>query len=552
MQQGAMKNHDHVIKPLIVLMAASHLAFVVAGMFFRFIDGDEGGMLTLSKEVINGRVPILDINAHNQPIFYYLYGGWMKLFGFSIVSARSLSAIAMFVVGLILIWWTRRFTRNWLVTALVYLLYITSLTFFKTNIPVKPFALSNFFTFASFALLSGAYLKRGAFGLPVLFVSGILLGLSMGVRLIFILPFTFALWIFIAMLRQRPRMKAKEIVKGIASFTAGTTIPILPAIIIFIKEPLRAYTIWAGAYAQIYLGKGNNPDFVVDVHGTDKTGMLFNGLREIVTVPDMALLLLLFLASTMIFFIHTRRRIDKTHATVYLFAWLVLASIIYVYSNLYGGYLGYVNQVILFLCVLTVPLVELIANRVGFKKLVFSSVIVSCVVVAAFYVYYQRRLKTSIFYMLRSDDLIVTPAFVEKVSDDVIKKLTKPEDVVLDTWGAFVFASGRRPVKGFEYPTDNAFFWKLMPDREKARKYLYIPETELFRMIEKQEIPLLVLGDPSELGFLLTGRYHADDQDSLNAHAAKHYRLYKKYFVKPTNAWLMFYVPKTGVTTDAG
>ena len=161
-------------------------------------------------------------------------------------------------------------------------------------------------------------------------------------------------------------------------------------------------------------------------------------------------------------------------------------------------------------------------------------------------------MKTSIFYMLRSEDLIVTPAFVEKVSDEVIKKLTKPEDVVLDTWGAFVFASGRRPVKGFEYPTDNAFFWKLMPDREKARDYLYIPEPELFKMIENHEIPLLVLGDPSELGFLLTGKYSSDDQDSLNAHAAKHYRLYKKYFVKPTNAWLMFYVPKTGVTTDAG
>ena len=178
----ATENHDRLIKPLIALMAASHLAFVVAGMFFRFIDGDEGGMLTLSKEVINGRVPILDINAHNQPVFYYLYGGWMKLFGFSIVSARSLSAIAVFGVGLILIWWTRRFTKNWLVTAVVYLLYITSLTYFKTNIPVKPFALSNLFTFASFALLSGIYVKRGSFTLPVLFIAGLFLGLSMGVR----------------------------------------------------------------------------------------------------------------------------------------------------------------------------------------------------------------------------------------------------------------------------------------------------------------------------------------------------------------------------------
>ena len=186
------------------------------------------------------------------------------------------------------------------------------------------------------------------------------------------------------MLRQRPRTKAKGIVKHIATFTAGTTIPIVPAIIIFIKEPVRAYMIWAGAYAQIYLGKGANPDFAIDVHGTAKGGMILNGLREIVSVPDMVLLLAVFAASTIVYLAHTRRHVQRRHATVYLFAWLVLISIVYVYSNLYGGYLGYVNQVVLFLCVLSVPFIELMADRVGFKKLLFSSVVISCAVVLPF------------------------------------------------------------------------------------------------------------------------------------------------------------------------
>lgn len=76
--------------PLIIV----HAVILVAGVYFRFIDWDEGGMLVVSKEIINGRIPILDINSHNQPLMYYFYGMSMKLFGFNVIAARSLSAAA--------------------------------------------------------------------------------------------------------------------------------------------------------------------------------------------------------------------------------------------------------------------------------------------------------------------------------------------------------------------------------------------------------------------------------------------------------------------------
>jgi len=529
--------------PALILysMMAAHLFVLVVGIFIRFTDGDEGGMLTVSREVIGGRVPILEINAHNQPLMYYLYGGWMKLFGFSIVSARSLSMTVMFATGVILAWWVYRLTRNYLPTIFVYFLYITNLSYFKTNIPVKPFALSNFFTFAAFALISGRYMTQRTLTPAVLFLSGMLLGMSMGVRLIFTLPVAFAFWVIYVTWKHG--IGPVEVVRKAAVFTAGVVIPVLPAIVIYIKEPLRAYTIWAGAYAQIYLGRGNNPDFMVDVHGGAKFAMILNGLGEVVRVPDMAILLLFLTVSTIVFLRSRRAHLDTFRREVYLFVWLVFGAILYVYTNLYGGYLGYVNQVVIYLIILGIPLAEAVCARVDVKKLVAGLAVFLALITAAFYVHYQKRLKTSIFYMFSSPDLIITPAFVDSVVKNDIEKLTKKDDIILDTWGAFVFASGRRPVRGFEYPTDNAFFWKLMPDKMRAEKYLYIPEPVLFRMIENQSIPLLVLGDPRELGFLLTGRYAPDDQEPLLRHAAKHYRLYKKYFVKPTNAWLLLYVP---------
>ena len=48
-------------KILLASLIISHFVLLIIGIFFRFVDGDEGGHLVVSKEVINGRIPILDI-----------------------------------------------------------------------------------------------------------------------------------------------------------------------------------------------------------------------------------------------------------------------------------------------------------------------------------------------------------------------------------------------------------------------------------------------------------------------------------------------------------
>lgn len=535
-------------KIFIAFLVLAHAAILAFGAYYRFVDGDEGGMLVVSREVIGGRIPILDINAHNQPLLYYFYGGWMKVFGFDIVAARSLSVVAMFLSGLVLLWWAWRFTEDFASTAIVYILFMANLTFFKTNIPVKPFALSNLFTFASFALFSGTYIKDKALRAPVLFISGLLLGLSMGVRLVFILPPVFVLWVIIVSWSNAESVRG--LVKKVFSFSAGALIPMVPSMLIYLKEPLRAYTIWAGAYAQVYLGRGNNPDIVKDVHRGMKAEMALRELWDVVRVPDTAFLIIMTILSTAVFISISSRKLDKARSQSYLFAWLVLASIVLVYSNLYMSYLGYVNQIVLFMLILTLPLLKTLSERLGLRKLIAVIVIFLALSAALLYLHFQSRLKTSIFYAFRSNDLVITPQFVDSVSGGVVKKLTKENDTVLDTWGAFVFASGRRPVTGFEYPADNAFFWKLMPIRENAKKYLYIPEPELFAMVERKEIPLVILNNPHEHHKLMAGKDMPDDLDPLRELVERHYVLYRKYFVKPTNAWLLIYLP--GKTPPAG
>ncbi len=540
-------------KILLLSLIAGHFVILVLGVFYRFVDGDEGGYLVVSREVINGRIPILDINAHNQPLLYYFYGFWMKLFGFNILAARSLSGIAVFVAGLLMVYWVYKFSKNYWTAIIVYLLFIINLTFYKVNISVKPFPLSNLFIFASFVFLTSRYLSGKLVRNSTMFFSGLSLGVAMGIRLIFILPILFAIWLIVVMFRER--VAAIEIAKKVAAFCVGVIIPLLPSIFIFIKEPLRSYAIWGGAYAQVYFGKGNNPDFAADVLKDMKHDMMIKGLIDAIRVPDTVFLLLLVLISTVLLIRKWRQGIDKhvpgglnrgMEFNIYLLIWMIFGGITWIYSNMYANYLGYVNQLTLFAVLLSLPVVGKITNAAAPKKLIVYVSVFLAAIIGFSYLHFQKRLKTSIFYMFHSNEQIITPGFVNDISENIIKKLTKEGDVVLDTWGVFVFASDRRPVKGYEYPTDQALFWKLMPNRENARKYLYVSETELLKMIEKKEISLIVLGDPKELNRLVLDERLAksDDIDIVITQVNKYYYLYKRYFVKPTNTWLLIYLPE--------
>lgn len=533
-------------KIILVLLISAHILILISGVFFMFVDGDEGGILVLSREVINGRIPVLEINAHNQPLLYYSYGLWMKIFGFGIVAGRSLSVLAMFIAGLLLLWWAYRFSGNYWVSVILYFFYITNLTFFKANVPVKPFALSNIFIFASFALLTGRYIKdRTLKSSSTLFFSGLLLGISLGVRLMFILPVVFVIWLLFVMLRDG--VAIRDMAKKAAFFCLGVITPLLPSIVLFIKDPFMAYTMWVGAYAQIYLGKGNNPDFMKNVLSDIKTDLMINSLLDMIRVYDIVFLVILIFISTISFFLWGRNSSDKVKGNVYTFIWLIFGGIALVCSNLFVSYMSYVNQLVLFAILLTLPLFEEISRRTDVRKLMAYLSLLIVAVMVIMYVKINNKVRS---YML-SEDLVITPGVVNSISDEVIKKLTKEDDVIFDNMGMFVFASGRKPLKGFEYPTDIPIYWNFMPVRENASKYLYISETELLEKLKKKEIPLVILGDDTELVNLVSDKRLTrtwGPNKFFREEVEKNYDLHKKYFLKPINFWVLIYIPRKSLS----
>ena len=524
-------------KLFLTLMGLGHVFILAAGLMFRIVDADEGGMLLVAREVVQGRIPVLEINAHNQPLLYYFYGLWMNLFGFGILPARALSALCIFLNGLLLIWWVYGFTKNYWTTVCIYFLFISNITFFKENIPAIQFALSNLLTFASFAALSRGYLLNNSLTHYTLLFSGFLLGVSMGVRLIFALPVVFVLWIVFILSRNGALLK--EIAKKAAVFSAGVAVPLMPSLLIFIKAPLKAYSIWFGAYAQVYLGKGDNPDFATDVLSDLKRVMMVNGLMETVKKPDMAFLISLCLVSTVVYFRYRKR----------------LAGILLVYSSLFAGYQRYVNQLVNFAIILAIPLIEtslMLINRRTAK--IFLPALFLLLSIGLYQLYFKRLTTVRSFHS--KETLLMTPRFVNSVSEDVIKKLTREDDTVFDITGAFVLASGRKPVTGLEYPTDIPIFWNFMRQKENAWKYHFIPELDLLQKIERRELRLVIIVDDSELirslkdkEFYLRTRWSSE---TLRGGIDRNYDLYTSYFVRPPDLWILIYVPKDSLAAAIG
>ena len=208
--------------------------FLFLGCFFllvarhRLIDGDEGLYAVASRLVMQHRAPYLDFFYQQTPLLPYAYGLWMKLFGISWFSIRSLSAALTAIVGLLLYEQVCYQTRRWIAGLVAVVLYI-SCTFVLAWFPiVKTYSLTAVFLFGAYVMVSR--LLRASSPWLVAIV-GLLLGLSVDTRS-YVAGLTpiFLWWI----VRQS---ETDNRIARILWFLGGFTIGILPCLYFFAASP---------------------------------------------------------------------------------------------------------------------------------------------------------------------------------------------------------------------------------------------------------------------------------------------------------------------------
>ena len=164
--------HPAIVYGLLAILMA---AVFVPISLFRLVDGDEGTYLLVSRLVAEGQVPYHDYFYPQMFLLPYVYGGWLKLVGYSWYAARVLSACFSIALGLLLYRQVAHLTgaRTWGVLSAV--LFTFSGLAFGWYPLIKTFVLPTLLLFGAYAVLSVR--SRWTW-----VVSGFLFGLSVACR----------------------------------------------------------------------------------------------------------------------------------------------------------------------------------------------------------------------------------------------------------------------------------------------------------------------------------------------------------------------------------
>jgi len=258
-----------VLALLGVVVAALLAGSVLASV--RNVDGDEGFYALASRLTTQGSTPYLDFFYPQMPGLPYVYGLWMRIFGFSWVSGRLFSVL-FYVLSLLLFGnYLRTRGHNWPGILFLGGLYGGNGLVLAWATVIKTFAPSLFILVATFvALLQWTTLSQnGRDRRSWLFVAGLALGLGINVRLMLLPLLAFlTFWVFCSSWHCGPRRAGLNTL----AFVSGTIVALLPAIWLYWQSP------W-----QFVL---NNIGYHLGRHG--QTGLIYDFSQKLEVLKQLA------------------------------------------------------------------------------------------------------------------------------------------------------------------------------------------------------------------------------------------------------------------------
>ena len=136
------------------------MVFLLQLGFFLFVSrhhlagGDEGFYLLASRLVVQGKVPYRDFFYTQAPLLPYVYGLWIKCFGVSWISGRTLSALLTTALGVLLYVDVCQVTRKWIAGLAAVLLFLSSSLIYGSYPIAKTYSLAALCLYAAYVLVS--------------------------------------------------------------------------------------------------------------------------------------------------------------------------------------------------------------------------------------------------------------------------------------------------------------------------------------------------------------------------------------------------------------
>ncbi len=208
------------------------LVLVLAAVFvpmsrYRLVDGDEGTYILDSRLVMEGELLFHDLFWPQMFLTPYIFGLWMKVFGYSWYAARFLAALAAIALGLVLFRQVRHLTGHQAWGVLAVVLYAFSSLEFGWLPLIKTFPFGTLALFGAYAVLT---LSRSP---NRWFYSGFLLGLAIDIRLyvVFVVP------AFLVELYLDEWHDVRKRVMQVAHFAVGVVLALLPNLFFYLIDP---------------------------------------------------------------------------------------------------------------------------------------------------------------------------------------------------------------------------------------------------------------------------------------------------------------------------
>jgi dolichyl-phosphate-mannose-protein mannosyltransferase len=431
-------------------------------LFFRLaqtrnVDGDEGLYLEAARLVAQGKKLYLDFFFQQMPITPYLYAAWMKVFGFTIFSARYLSATLTALTGMVMLLYVARKTRSLLLISICAVIFYASGMVIAWASVVKTHPLNMFCIIASCVLLLEWRQKQSTWKV---LLAALAIGIGVNGRLT-LGPFLILYLLFIFTTSEGHRWRDSILFTFIVALTS------IPTFYYFFSDPQLFIKYNFTYHTSVYPG-------IVD--STRR-------LHTAETLLQQTQLLLLLIAAQWGVLIYLKKSWKTFLASDEAFILGLLVVFVAIHMSSAEPYTQYFVAAVPLLLLLILPL---------FQKILSYPRIVAIPVLIMFLSFYVIQATPSRNFEI-SSMLSDRPEWsLKNIQKTVrkIKEVMKPGEVCLTWWPGFAFMAGCQSVPGMENHMRNYAVQRLTPFGLKG--YKMMSDEELLEAIQTRKYRLIV------------------------------------------------------------